>query len=302
MKLAARIPVRGSRLWLSLLVCLGSCRAGHALARDWSNLWSTPEQRAQRLLDAGRPLEAAKLFRDPRRRAYAQLAAGRYADAARMLKPYHDVDSEYNRGNALARTGDLPSALASYDAALSQAPDDREVRHNRDLVARALAQRSPQQSGQSGAPQHNGSQQQGANGQSQNGGSQSGASGQQKAGDQAGSPMGDQSAGSSTGAASPGHQEDEAKRDAALAAELKRRANQQTRARAAGTASGRGNGSGADLPGRGQVAGELDWPPPKSEQTLALEQWLRRIPEDPGGLLRRKFLIEHIERHQGTEP
>jgi Ca-activated chloride channel family protein len=32
----------------------------------------------------------------------------------------------------------------------------------------------------------------------------------------------------------------------------------------------------------------------KSEQ--ALQQWLRRIPDDPGGLLRRKFLLEHQRR------
>jgi len=32
----------------------------------------------------------------------------------------------------------------------------------------------------------------------------------------------------------------------------------------------------------------------KSEQ--ALQQWLRRIPDDPGGLLRRKILLEHRRR------
>jgi Ca-activated chloride channel family protein len=37
---------------------------------------------------------------------------------------------------------------------------------------------------------------------------------------------------------------------------------------------------------------------PLSEQQLAEDQWLRRIPEDPGGLLRRKFLIEHMLRQQ----
>lgn len=32
------------------------------------------------------------------------------------------------------------------------------------------------------------------------------------------------------------------------------------------------------------------------EQKQALEQWLRRIPDDPGGLLRRKFLLEYQRR------
>jgi len=29
------------------------------------------------------------------------------------------------------------------------------------------------------------------------------------------------------------------------------------------------------------------------EQTQAMEQWLRRIPDDPGGLLRRKFRYQY---------
>jgi Ca-activated chloride channel homolog len=40
---------------------------------------------------------------------------------------------------------------------------------------------------------------------------------------------------------------------------------------------------------------------PRSEQALALDQWLRGIPEDSGELLRRKFLIEHMMKQQGNE-
>ena len=35
---------------------------------------------------------------------------------------------------------------------------------------------------------------------------------------------------------------------------------------------------------------------PMSEQQLALEQWLRQVPDDPAGLLRRKFMVEHLLR------
>ena len=33
-----------------------------------------------------------------------------------------------------------------------------------------------------------------------------------------------------------------------------------------------------------------------SEEEMAAQQWLRRIPDDPGGLLRRKFLLQYRER------
>jgi len=32
------------------------------------------------------------------------------------------------------------------------------------------------------------------------------------------------------------------------------------------------------------------------EDAQAMEQWLRRIPDDPGGLLRRKFRNQHQRR------
>ena len=38
-----------------------------------------------------------------------------------------------------------------------------------------------------------------------------------------------------------------------------------------------------------------------NETELALEQWLRQIPEDPGGLLRRKFMLEHLQRKRERE-
>lgn len=52
-------------------------------------------------------------------------------------------------------------------------------------------------------------------------------------------------------------------------------------------------------------------PPKKSDTTQeahekedrrAKEQWLQLIPEDPGGLLREKFLRDHIRRQQGWMP
>jgi Ca-activated chloride channel homolog len=278
---------------LLVCACLGAA-APRAFALDWSSLWLTPEQRAQQLLDSGHPLEAARIFNDQRRRAYAELEAGQYAEAARELRALGDVNSEYNRGNALAREGDLRSALASYDAALAQAPQDLEVRHNRDLVARALAQQSPA----------SGTSQAGSGAPDKTHGSQSDSprsNGQEGSGNQPGSPMGTQTGGASTGAASPGDESEQASRDAALAAELRREGKlpQRSGKDAAGHTSTPASGSDA-----GARAGVLTdaWPAPESEQTLALEQWLRRIPEDPGGLLRRKFLIEHIERHQAAEP
>lgn len=54
--------------------------------------------------------------------------------------------------------------------------------------------------------------------------------------------------------------------------------------------------------GQGPPSGEQPRPAPdrpeplSTEEQLAAQQWLRRIPDDPGGLLRRKFLYQYRQR------
>ncbi len=54
-----------------------------------------------------------------------------------------------------------------------------------------------------------------------------------------------------------------------------------------------------------QAPQTLDTQPLTAEEQQAMAQWLRRIPDDPGGLLRRKFQLEYSkrrpERPQGTD-
>ena len=343
--------MRGATLWL-LLACTVS---GSALASTWSDLWSTPEQQAQHLLDSRHPATAAPLFKDPRRRGYAELRAGQYAQAAKSLAPLQDADSLYNRGNALAHTGQLRDALAAYDAALKQSPGNGDIVHNRDLIARALQKQQQSahkpQGGGSGKQQSGaGGQQAGASGKQQGGagGQQAGGSGKQQGGaggQQRGSGQqgqhGDASASDDNRAASGGGQHGSAGASGATSGNQAAsgggqqpghdQGNQQAQAADAQAgkspgASGQQDGAGATRgspqsastaqPGsasqqqgaatpnaemrEARAAGETQ-PPPRSEQSLALDQWLRGIPDDSGELLRRKFLIEHmIKQRQGN--
>lgn len=309
-------------------------QASHA-PTAWSNLWQTPDQQGQALLDAGDPADAAGRFQDPRRRGYAELQAGRYQDAAKLLEPLTDAQSEYNRGNALAKAGRLQPALAAYDAALKQSPTDKDIVHNRDLVARALKQQQPQsgrnggqngqksgqksdqKSGQSGA---SGQQQSGSRQQKGSGSQQSGAQGQKSAG---GAPNDSRAGGSGADRSGSGSQQSsqgngdnskeapgQAQRDAEEAAALARR-QQQGKQGAAGQPPGaarqgvaksgekEGNSNGQSLGSGMQTPRQK----PESERQLALDQWLRQIPDSPAGLLQRKFLIEHMMKQQeGSDP
>ena len=321
-------------LLAALLLTLSPlCRGASLVSSAWSDLWRTQDQQAQVLLEAGQAAQAADRFHDPRRRAYADLEAGRYPDAAKLLAPFTDAESEYNRGNTLAKAGQLQPALAAYDAALRQAPSERDIRHNRDLVERALRQQQQSQSSRNGSRGGGKSGQQPSAGNRQNGSGsqQSGARGQQSRGGQSATngPQGaNQPSGSSpqqlgqggdrngsrtpqganpnaTSKESPG----QAQRDARDAAEL---ARQQQRgksnaAQALGEArngtpqsAAKAGGKSPDTPGQLGSGRETPKQQAESERQLALDQWLRQIPDSPAGLLQRKFLIEHMVRQQGS--
>ena len=134
------------RGWVGpLLLLLWLAPPPDAYALGWDDLWLRPDQRAARLMEKGQASEAAQLFDRPDWRAAAQYQADDYAQAVQSLQGLPGAESDYNRGNALARLGQLDDALAAYDRVLAQAPDHADARHNRDLVQRLLDQRRQQE-------------------------------------------------------------------------------------------------------------------------------------------------------------
>ena len=294
--------------------------SGQALADTWSDLWSTHEQQGQKLLDANHPDKAAQLFSDPKRRAYAELQAGQYAKAADVLAPLKDADSQYNRGNALARTGKLRDALAAYDAALASSPGNKDVMRNRELVAKALEKQQQPQQGKDGSSGKEGKGQQGQSngaGDKQSGGkdsgsqdgksAQAGQQGQSGQQGQAGNPQQDSnSAGNASSAANSGQPQTPQQAASAAAQPGQhdpRNAAALQQGQASGTGTQQGTANMAESPlVKGGAPTDAQQAQPRSEQALALDQWLRSIPDDSGELLRRKFQIEHMLRQQGNEP
>ena len=49
------------------------------------------------------------------------------------------------------------------------------------------------------------------------------------------------------------------------------------------------------------VAGEESDEKPMDAKQQALEQWLRRVPDDPRGLLEKKFLYQYRSRQNRTQ-
>jgi Ca-activated chloride channel family protein len=232
-----------------------------ARAADPGDWFARPDQRAHEALRSGRPEEAAALFEDPDWRATALYRTGEYAEAARTW-PGDDADALYNRGTALARAGEFEAAQQALAAALEQDPEHADAAHNKELVDRLLEQRRQD------AANEEGSSQEDPNGQEGN---------QSESRERA-----DESSQSRSGENESGEPE-----------------------------AGRGEESSEsqqrDAEGRSAEAGDREGERGSDEERMAqrteeraqaLEQWLRRVPDEPGALLRRKFQYESDQRQR----
>jgi len=233
----------------------------------WDDLWLTKDQQAQRQLEAGEPGDAAALFEDAEWQAVAQYRAGDYRESARNFAELEDTRSLYNLGNALARQGEFESAIDAYDEVLEIDPEHADAKYNRDLLEQVQQQQQEQQ--QEGDQQS--SDQQGEGEQSDSSGDS-----EQQNSDQSAQSDSDQNGDSSQRDDEEPSQEDLE----ALQEELQRAAEEARR-------------NQEQVAQQQLTAEELEALRREQEQQEAMEQWLRRIPNDPGGLLRRKFRYQY---------
>ncbi|MCP6699810.1 MULTISPECIES: VWA domain-containing protein [Pseudomonas] len=250
----------GRRGWLFCLpLLLAVPQPSHAF--EFNDLWLRPDQQGQRLLERQRPADAARHFADPQWKGLALYQAGDFNGAARQFAQGNSAADHYNRGNALARSGELEAALDAYEQALERQPELQPALVNKALVEQLLQQRQAEH-----APE----QPPEDNPQSNPNSSSDTASSSQNAQDQA--------------AAKPAQDPDEAAK-----------AQDSSSEQAQNSASGADDDDTTRPPQR-PADSSLD-----AEQRQALEQWLRQIPDNPAELLRRKFWYEqqqHQETHR----
>lgn len=257
------------RGWVVMLVIAVLPLSQPAEASLWDDLWFNKDQQAQRELDAGKAADAAELFEDPEWRAVAEYEAGAYAQSAARFAEQDDLRNLYNLGNALARQGEFESAIDAYEQVLEADPDNEDAAFNRDLLEQMMQNQESQQ------------QNQGDNQQSSD---QSGGDSQESESDA--SSEDESSEGSSESQSESGEQ-NASQRDDEMSEE-DMQALQEELQRAAEEAENEARQQSPQLSEE-----QLEALRREQEQQQAMEQWLRRIPNDPGGLLRRKFRYQY---------
>lgn len=271
----------GRRGWLFCLPLLLLAAPQPSYAFELRDLWLRPDQQGQRLLDAQQPKEAAERFADPQWQGEALYRAGDYPAAAERFAQGNSAVAHYNRGNALAHSNELEAALDAYEQALERQPDLQPALHNKQLVEQLLQQQKQQQQQQQ---QQGQSQQQPANqGQPPEQGQTPKQSPQQGQGTPQ-QPKDGQSQPADSNAQTGQQPDKDAQGGEQKPAQQQPDDKETTAADQAEQTAGQQAQNASEALG--------------GEQRDALEQWLRQIPDDPGELLRRKFLYEQQQRQE----
>jgi Ca-activated chloride channel family protein len=240
-----------------------------AQAVDWQTLWQNNDQRAHQLFERGDHAAAAELFDNPEWQASSKYRAGDYAAALDAWQQLDGGDANYNRANTLARMGRYEDALTSYQRLLEQHPEHEDGRFNKEALEEWLKNQQQQQ----GEQQQKGAQDQQQQQGEQNRQQQQGGQAQQQQSDSGDTQQNDsqQTSENAQNQADNGSQ-----------GELDQTRQEQSRQ----------SGEQEHEVAENDALAELD----QKMTEQAAEQWLRKIPDDPGGLLRRKFIYQYRQR------
>lgn len=266
------------RRGILMVLCLGfMLNSENSYALSWDDLWLNQDQQAYRQLESA-PAEAYNQAENKRIKAAAAYKKQDFK-AAKNLYPEQgeSLQDYYNLGNALAQAGELEQALESYQQALTYEPEDADTLYNKSIVEQALQQQQQQNqdSQENQENQENQDPQDSEQNQQDQQDQQQQQSSEQEKQEQQQQAQQDQQAEADK------QQTDEASDEQQQAEQQEQQAEQQEQPQ------------------------EIELTPEEkaldAEEKQAMEQWLRRIKDDPGGLMRRKFLYQYHKRNQNGE-
>ena len=252
------------------MVGMMSPQPGYAL--ELGELWKTPDQRGAQLLDQGNTEAAANTFERSDWAGVANYRAGDYNQAAELFSSVEGAQAQYNLGNALAFAGELEQAIGAYDEALASDPTMEDAQYNKTILEQLLQQQQEQQQNQQSESQQN----------------QQDSQGQQQPQQQA-----QNSEEQSESSENESSQNEENQDDQSQLKDGEQQSEQET---ADAERNSQEQNQYEDQELETQMAEAAEATPDELDESS--ERWLRGIPDDPSGFLRRKFEYESARRQQ----
>jgi len=260
------------RGWVFILILSVLPHDNPLYAFGWIDLWKTKNQQAKEAFDNGDYDTAVSLFTDPKWLAVANYDAKNFQESAQIFNSIDDSDSLYNYANSLAKSGQFKKALEIYNEVIDIENKPEDAIYNRDLIMNLLKEQESKGENDN-------------NEQSSNEGS---------SGDNSQDEMSENSEEAQKESSSEdGNNDDQNDLDS-----NREQSNEEDIEAIERELEKAADNSENELQENTSNETEVD-ERMVQEQQQALEQWLRRIPDDPGGLLRRKFRYQY--QRQGVD-
>ena len=260
------------RGWVFILIFTVLPYDNQIYAFEWIDLWKTKNQQAKEAFDNGDYDTAVSLFTDPKWLAAANYDAKNFQKSAQIFNSIDDGDSLYNYANSLAKSGQLKKALEIYNEVIDLENKPEDAIYNRDLIMNLLKEQESKGENDN-------------NEQSSNEGS----SGDNNQDEISENSQETQNESSSEDGNNDDQNELNSNREQSNEEDIEAIERELEKA---------ADNSENELQENNSNEAEVD-ERMVQEQEQALEQWLRRIPDDPGGLLRRKFRYQY--QRQGVD-
>ena len=267
----AAFTFRKGYLFALLVLVLPHSEPGYAF--EFSQLWKNNNQQAKTLLDQNQPGQAAEKFTDPNWKAAAEYKSGQYQKA---LESYLQLDQNnaenlYNLANTQVQLGQYDEALENYNKVIEKNPNHSAAKHNRiqaEKLQRQQAQQKKNNSKGSDKNKNNKNKEKKSEQQSDNDTDKNG-----KPSDDSANSDRKQNDNADANKDSEQKIKDDKTNDQQVQSENEKQGDKDREVQE--------NNTDQSL---------------SKEQQQANEQWLRRIPDDPGGLLKRKFRYQSQQR------
>ncbi|OGV45782.1 MAG: hypothetical protein A3F46_05555 [Legionellales bacterium RIFCSPHIGHO2_12_FULL_42_9] len=272
--------------------------AQNAYSFSWQDLWMTADQQAQQLMQQGKFHQAEKRFRQSDWQAVAAYRADQYEKSAQIFSSLNSEQGTYNQGNALARAGHYQEAIKAYDKVLRLNPSDKDARYNRKLVAKLLKKEQNKRQNNDQKNEKKGGQRQQEQSNQQDKKDQSQSESQDKSQNSQDNNQQnqqfDQNKADKTSPDEKQNEQNQAKEpnnenksdDMSDKNDKNKQAQDQQQKKEQQEAKDKSSAQSAP-----QSAAER-------EKQQARDQWLRLVPDEPGGLLRQKLLRDHFRRQR----
>jgi len=318
------------RGFILMLLCLPLLIAAPTpvYAMGFEDMWQTKNQQAAQALQKGDAKMAAQEFESPEWKAAAQYRAGDYAAAAESYANGDSATAHYNRGNALAKAGKLEDAIKAYDEALKRDKNLEDAKKNRALVEKILKQKNQEKNqnqqdkkDQNDKSDKKTSDQKEQNSQDQDQKDQQNSTqknqekkdsekkdsekkpDQEKRDDKSADAKNHPSSNGSESSAQ--HQQQDSGQSSSASTQNQAQQRQQQSAQSSTTSSTQPQAGAQQSSVSGTDAGQQSQPTGddklNNEQKQVMEKWLRLVPDDPSGLLRKKFQWQYDQTHRSQQ-